>query len=117
MNIKYELTDKVRALLIKKGVISWGAGMREEVEATAQMLQQINNSGQLIFKQRPDRLFSLIHVSLGYGCRPVVLGKHTDILLGARIRNGVPCYSSMEDMPKIKNRLSKLGVNVPIKVM
>lgn len=117
MNISSQLTDRVRAELLRKGLIVWGAKMRGEVEDTCRMLQQVNNGGELLFMQRPDKLYSLVHTSIAYGYRPLVLGGYTKELLGARMLHGVPCYTDLKDLGRVKRKLVKLGVNALIKVI
>lgn len=102
-------TDRVRSVLLRKGLIRWGKESQVIVAQIARILQTMERDGVLLFKRAPDQLYTLVHCTDSYGAVLVNLKGFNDALLGStggRFR--------AKDAVRVQRRLSALGVSKPI---
>lgn len=105
------ITDKVRSVLIRKGLIQWGQESQTLVEKIAYTLQTMDRDGVVLFKRSPDQTYALVHCTGSYGSKRVDLIGFNDALLGSvngRFKEG--------GAVRVQQRLIKLGVTKSIKI-
>jgi hypothetical protein len=105
------ITDKVRSVLLRKGLIVWGADSQVTVSHIATTLQSLRDDGVIIFRQVPDTSYMLMHNTISYGSVQVDLEGFNDALLGSRNNKFVE-----RDAIRVQRKLNSLGVNKPIKL-